>query len=1240
MAFRIQWCHFISLALVCILLFSTGCRQTESVEWHTSDNYRWKAMGPSFHIFDRTGFEKKSSDATGITFQNELTKDQIKENRNLLNGSGVATGDIDGDGLTDIYFARLDGPNKLYKNLGEWEFKDITEEAGLELENQFSTGVSFADMDGDGDLDLLVTALGNSNKIFINNGSGQFKEKHGALGTESHGSMSASFADIDQDGDLDLYIANYKEKSAKDLYPNQRDFSDIVKQDGQGSYYIPNHLEPHYEYEQRGDVILWFEKGENDLLYKNDGKGNFTQVPFNSGVFKDKDGEPVTEHDGWGLHTRFFDINEDGYPDLYVCNDFETPDRIWMNDGDGTFTEIDSTAIRHLSLSSMAVDIADINRDEEFDIFVVEMVSRDYNLRSKQLSTMIPLADTTGNIKNRPLYMGNTLFLKRKDNTFAEIADYSGVTASEWSWATLFLDIDLDGFEDIIVATGNYFDTQDLDANSKIARKEKMGIIDPRMAMFEYPSLESQNVAFRNNGDLRFEDHSTQWGFENEDISHGLAAADLDNDGDQDLIFNRLDSEAGIYQNKSTKPRIRIKLRADSTNKMVIGSTIEVSLGSLIQKKQVSGSGAYLSSSSPDYTFAANDDSTMSIRVIWPDQTTTKITDVKANRFYEIFKTDSQPDKNTLTQQDAKDEETTFFEDVSSRLNHQHTDLFFDDFEIQPLLPKRLSQYGPGASFFDVNRDGADDIFIGSGRGGLLAYYENDGKGNFERNRTFNFEANNDHSGIIGWHDSYGTHLAVGNYFYEEKNAGSDHFFTFKQNQSDFIQDSVAFNNLQRKSATGPLALADIDADGDLDLFIGKHFAPLQYPTPVSSYLYKNNNGKLELDKTQSQLFKNMGMVSGATFSDLDQNGYPDLLLATDWGPIRIFKNDRSGFTEITDSTIFGELIGNWQGITTGDFNNDGRLDILATNNGLNEFYSTGENNKKYLFYGNLTDDETTDIIEAHYEKSLDTIVPNRKLRHLGGEIPLIGKKFWSHDQFSQATLQEIVGSASARLDTLQLKKSKTMLFLNTENGFKPSSLPKEVQFAPAFSAVVADYNGDGNEDIFFSQNFFANRVQDRRLDAGRGLWLEGNGKGHFKTVSGSKSGIKIYGEQRAAAVSDINQDKRIDLLVTQNGNSTKLYANKQAEPGLTVILKGSKNNPDAIGSSIRFKYGDSFGPRREIKAGSGYWSQNSSDLLLGYHHYPDAIEVNWSGGKSDIVELSQQTDKIIIFKDGNVEYR
>lgn len=1219
-----------------------SCTIPGSSEWQQEDSYRWKSMGPGYHFFETNGFEKKASELTGITFQNELSEKQIQKNRNLLNGSGVAAADIDGDGLTDLYFAKLNGPNKLYKNLGGWKFRDITEQSNLGLPDQFSTGVNFSDVDGDSDPDLLVTSLGSTNKIFLNDGDGHFKEKPGALGDSVHGSMSSTFGDIDRDGDLDLYITNYKLRSAKDIYPNQRQFSDIVKQDQDGNYYIPEHLKPHYKYEKRGDVLLWFEKGEDDLLYLNDGNGNFSKVPFSSGTFENRSGDTVTNHQGWGLHARFFDINEDGYADLYVCNDFETPDRIWMNDGDGTFTSIRPEAIRHLSLSSMSIDLADINRDSHYDMFVVEMISRQYQRRSSHLSTMVPLPDTTGAIFNRPLYMGNTLYLNRGDETFSEIADYSGVTASEWSWATSFLDVDLDGYEDAIVATGNYFDTQDLDANSKILRKQRIGAIDPTEVMFEYPSSKSQNVIFQNEGDLRFSDRSTDWGFNTEDISHGLAKADLDNDGDQDIVFNRLYAEAGVYENLASGSRIRISLKDTVTNSTTSGATIEVALGSVIQKKQHNASGSYLSTSSDSYTFAASEDSAMSITVTWPDKSQTVINEVKPNRHYEITKNENSTTAKLTSSSNPAQSDSTLFEDVSQRLSHHHTDLFFDDFELQPLLPYRLSQPGPGVSFFDSNQDGADDLFIGSGKGGELAYFENNGSGDFSResNPALNYTAGNDQSAIIGWHGKSGSSLLVGNYVYENDSTNTPSFSRFDKAKSEVFKSNKGATSAKNHVATSAMAAADIDADGDLDLFVGKRFSAARYPEAVSSQLYINEEGKLNPDNSHANLFQNIGMVSGATFSDLNGDGYPELLLATEWGRIRIFKNSKGHLEDHTPSTLFQGLHGNWNGIETGDFNNDGRPDIVATNDGLNDFHYSDKNDTKYLFHGDFHPDRDIEIIEAHYETDLEAIAPSRKLRLLGSEIPFIGKQFFSFDQFSKTPLQAMLENKAPEIDTVKVNHARTSVFLNLSDGFKRVSLPAKVQFAPAYAATVADFNSDGNEDLFLSQNFFGGRTQDRRKDAGRGMLLFGNGDGSFQTVGGQKSGIKVYGEQRAAAVSDIDNDNRMDLLVTQNGGRTRLFKNNHPEKGIAIRLNYRDGNPEGIGSSARLLYEDTAGPLREVKAGSGYWTQNTAELLLGYSEYPKAVEVNWPGGEIDTVRLSQKSGTVIIDYEGQVEFR
>ena len=442
-----------SLRLFSFILLSLFV-QCSKVSWFSEEGFRWKHLSPKE---GGLGFQKLSGDLTAIQFKNFVSEENIVTNRHLLNGSGVTTGDVDGDGLTDIYFCRTEGSNVLYRNLGNWKFEDITEEAGVACKDQFSTGSVFSDIDGDNDLDLLVTALGGPNAVFMNDGSGRFKEVTEEAGLRGNsGATTMALADVDGDGDLDLYMANDKTRSVRDIYPlSERTFDKTVRETESGWEVLPE-FKKHFTLNLNNNRLERFEYAEADLFFLNDGTGRFIREELIEGRFLDENGNAIQEkYMDWGLTARFQDIDGDGDPDIYVCNDFESPDRIWINNGHGQFSLIPKLAVRNTSASSMGIDFADFNRDGSLDFFVVEMLSRDHKRRKTQMGPMSATPVSVGEIDNRPQYMRNTLFLNRGDNTYAEIAQYGGVQASEWSWSPLFLDVDLDGYEDILVGKGH-----------------------------------------------------------------------------------------------------------------------------------------------------------------------------------------------------------------------------------------------------------------------------------------------------------------------------------------------------------------------------------------------------------------------------------------------------------------------------------------------------------------------------------------------------------------------------------------------------------------------------------------------------------------------------------------------------------------------------------------------------------------------------------------------------------------
>lgn len=1221
------------LYLLCLV--SLGCHKNAKRTWVQEDGYQWAQLDKEISLFDESGFTRQTPKQTGIDFANRVTREHIRQNRVLSNGSGVATGDVDGDGLTDIYFCRIDGPNVLYRNLGNWEFEDITHQAGVQVSDKYSSGAALADIDGDKDLDIIVTTIGGGNKLFINDGTGTFTEKENALPADKrYGSHSIAVADIDRDGDPDLYITNYKVRSAKDIYPYERRFEHIIEREGSDYSVLPKFSE-HYTLKEEEEYILWWELGEPDLLYINNGDGSFKNVSLTSGIFKDTTGNPVDKYKDWGLHAKFSDVNNDLYPDLYVANDFESPDRIWINNKDGTFREIESTAIRSISLSSMSVDFGDIDNDGHIDIFTAEMLARERAERLRHVGTMLTLPEPVGVTGNRPQYTGNALQLNRGDATFANITDYAGVRSSGWSWSAVFSDIDLDGYEDILITTGNYYDSQNLDATVRIQSQIASGELDPADVMLSYPALKQQNVIFKNNMDGTFSDQSSGWGFSEKDISQGLAMADLDNDGDLDMVINRLNETAGIYENRSTANRIAVMLVGETGNTEAIGSKIKVENGSLIQTREVSGGGSYLSSSQAISAFAAPSGS-IKISITWYDGTVSIFTGLKKNRAYKFFKSRLSPEQ--MVTKDEKDSITLFI-DKSELLNHTHHEEFYDDFgRKQSLLPYRLSQPGPAISWIDIDKDGYDDLMIGSGKSEPLKVYKNRGGERFSYFKEVPEIGSslNDISSILFLPSGNGS-VWAGIYNYEGVQPRSHIFYYRMSDPPSSGYPKVDSLLLPGTAAIGPVISADYDRDGDLDLFIGTKVIPGMFPAPATSRLYKNTGAGFEPD-TENEL-NEIGMVNGAAFSDINGDGWPDLLLAREWNSPAVLINKEGKFTNKTEQWGMETYRGLWNGITTGDLNNDGKLDIIATNIGKNIAYNlhTGESKKDVRIYY-AESGGTTRIIESIYSDELEGWVPLKKVTELINEFPLIGRRIRSHKQYSQLTLEEMLGVKLDNFKRVSANTFSSMIFLNRGDHFEPRKLPFEAQLTTAFYAGVSDFNTDGNEDLLLSQNFFARPVGTPRSDAGRGLILLGEGNGDLIAMAGQSSGVKIYGEQRGAAISDYNLDGRADIVITQNGSETKLYQNSTQKQGLVVKLKGDKSNPKGIGAKLWVIYvNDDKGPVREIKAGSGYFSQNSPVQVLGYKEYPKAIQVIWPDGRQEVVELPDGLLMIEIDKEGNI---
>jgi hypothetical protein len=1206
------------------------------LEWQSGPGYRFARIVPPAD--GKAGFELLSPSATGIAFTNLVADERSALNRNLINGAGVAAGDIDEDGWVDVYFCGVDSGNKLFRNLGNWRFEDITEQAGVACRGQDSTGAVFADVDGDGHLDLLVTALGGGLRIFHNDGQGKFTEVTAEAGVASRtGGMSMALGDIDGDGDLDLYVANYHATTMRDRPSTRFGVATvggrriITSVDGRPA--TEPDLTNRFALDPSGEVVEYSEPSD---LFLNDGHGHFTRASFTDGRLLDEDGRPLrqTPRD-WSLSVRFYDLNGDGAPDLYVCNDLFSPDRIWLNDGKGHFRAMPRLAVRHTSTFSMGMDFADLDRDGNVDFLVVDMVSRDLRNRKVQIAGMSPVFNPIGFFDFRPQYSQNTLQWNRGDGTFAEIAYYSGLEATEWCWQPVFLDVDLDGYEDVLVPTGMLRDFQNVDMDRQIesaVKSRKLSAAELVRLFRQFPGLHLAKLAFHNRGDLTFEEVGASWGFNTTGIAQGMALADLDNDGALDVLVNNLNSPAQVYRNTSPAPRIGVRLKGLPPNTRGIGAKIRVLGGPVPQSQEMVAGGRYLSSDDPMRTFAAgNVTNRLTIEVTWRSGRSSVVSNALPNCIYEIEepRTDlAFSVTNSASSGPPKAAAQPYFADVSQLLNHTHHEEPFDDFSLEPLLPRMLSQLGPGVSWIDLDNDGWDDLVVGTGKGGRLAAFHNDGHGGFSPiiDPPFGTVLTRDTTTILGLVSTNEAWLLAGSANYEDglEQGAMARTFDLKRR---VVEDRLP----GQRSSTGPMALADVDGDGQLDLFIGGRVVAGHYPEAASSFLFLNRGGKFTLDPQNVDVFANIGLVTGCVFSDLDGDGYPELIVACEWGPVRIFHNNQGKFSEVTEKLGLAAYTGWWNGVTTADLDGDGKLDIIAGNWGLNTRYRATPSHPVRLYYGDYFGTGRDVPIESCFDPALGKYVPERSLPILAFGLPFVAERYSSNEQYANASIDDVLGDKLSATHQVEAAALASMVFFNRGDHFEAVPLPREAQFTPAFAVCAGDFDGDGNLDVLLSQNFFDSDPMTRRDDAGRGLWLRGDGRGGLKPVPGQESGIQVYGEQRGAALCDFDQDGRVDLVVTQNGAQTKLYHNVMAKPGLRVRLRGAIGNPHGVGATVRVKFGERFGPAQEIHAGSGYWSQDSPVLVFGTPSLATAVWTRWPGGRTTITPVPSQAREVVV---------
>ena len=1088
-------------------------------------------LGSALLSCDSIGFRKKTlfkllnPSHTGINFNNALVESNelnILTYQDFYSGGGVSIGDINNDGLADVFLTGNMVPAKLFLNLGNIKFQDITENAGLtDMGKGWYTGTTMVDINSDGFLDIYVSKSGlyapedRENLLFINNRDNTFSEKGEEYGINHSGyAVNATFFDYDKDGDLDMFLVNQG--------PEKFESGSLDK--------IRKENHPYC----------------GDKLFENIGD-KFIDVTDKAGI--------ISSLIGFGHGVSVGDLNRDGWEDVFVSNDFFEHDYIYLNNGDKTFREVCKVSMKHISNYSMGNDMADYNNDGLLDIVVVDMVAEGNRRLKANLGGM--------NSKKfqyyveagfHHQYMFNTLHYNNGNTTFSEIGMLAGISNTDWSWGPLFADFDNDGWKDLFVSNGIRKDIRNIDWGNyyKEFLQLSYGTLefsksDWDLLLNSMPSEKVSNYIYKNNQDLTFSKVMDTWGMDQPSFSNGAAYGDLDDDGDLDLIVNNIDDEVYVYENRTNevdnKNYIKLYFNGPPENPKGLGTSVRLYIDGKVQFQQLYVTRGYRSSMEPMIHFGLDDKLLIdSLEIIWPDNRLITLKNINANQNLFIDYTVS---KDTVIFN--IDSSQFIFNDVTKEfgLDHKHMENEFDDFSREPMLPHKFSNLGPGLAVGDINKDGLDDFYVcGALRyAGSLYVQTKEGQFNLTNEELF-VEDRNYEDIDASFFDVEGDGdldlyvVSGGSEFKLGIQLLKDRLY-LNEGDGSFIKSTDALPDLLFSGSK--VQPADYDSDGDIDLFVGGRLVPGEYPKPASSYILMNEKGKFK-DVTQdiAPELNNIGLVTSACWTDYDNDNDLDLVVAGEWLPIQIFQNKNGRFIKYENLNNGLEAsTGWWWSIVAHDFDGDGDEDLVAGNMGLNFTYKASPEGPFEVYRSDFDKDGNMDIVLGYYNEGV--LYPVKGLYYSVKQVPTIKEKYLTHNKFALATLDEIYGKEALNLSLNYKVKTFASAYIENKSDGNFEMVPFEnlAQFSNVNSIIIKDFDEDGFDDLLLAGNFYSSEVEAIRSDAGTGIWLRGDGNGNFKAIPNSLSGLFIDGDVKD--IEEIRVKSAEMLLIAKNRDYMQL---------------------------------------------------------------------------------------------------